>query len=182
MVAVTRNPLIAVLLAGAIAACGGGARGSYDFEQHIGLVVTDMDGVACLRSPGAWQPGESLTLIGTQEGQGIAEGTIRAPVELCAEERLLENLPGRHALSATGLAPGRIWFAVPRVPTTAAGQNLDLDGDGEAETFRVCNSTEGLHFSVWTGAPGAGTRRWHRYWYVGYDMVPTCTDADFPGT
>src|SRR5262245_42393329 len=43
----------------------------------------------------------------------------------------------------------------------------DLDGDGTPEMFRTCTSAEGVHFTVWSGPPFAGTARWHGYYYVG---------------
>ena len=57
----------------------------------------------------------------------------------------------------------------------------DLDGDGAKESFRVCNSAENVHFMAWTGSPGQGRPRWHGYYYVGYDMDPSCTDQDVAG-
>jgi hypothetical protein len=57
----------------------------------------------------------------------------------------------------------------------------DLDGDGAKESFRVCNSTETVHFMIWTGSPAQGRPRWHGTYHVGYDMVPSCTDQDEAG-
>jgi phage terminase large subunit-like protein len=57
----------------------------------------------------------------------------------------------------------------------------DLDGDGQREFFRSCTSVEGVHLTVWSGAPLTGQRRWHAYHYVGYDMVPSCTPAEIGG-
>lgn len=171
-----RNRAGVILVATALVACAG--SGEFDYVNGIGLVFTDAYGVSCLRSAGIWQPGDSLTLIGTHEGQPMATAVIGASIEQCVESRLIDDLPARHAIATEGLANG-MWFAVLHGPVAQQGR-IDLDGDGEPETFRMCNSMEGLHPSVWTGTPGAGTRRWHRYIYLGYDMDPTCTDADFP--
>jgi hypothetical protein len=54
----------------------------------------------------------------------------------------------------------------------------DLDRDGRPEFFRSCTSTEGIHFTIWSGKPLGGTLRWHRYFYLGYDVMPTCAPAD----
>ena len=56
---------------------------------------------------------------------------------------------------------------------------IDLDGDGRLEQFRICTSNEGLHFTVWTGAPLHGVRRWHQYYSLGYDTVPSCSPKDY---
>jgi hypothetical protein len=54
----------------------------------------------------------------------------------------------------------------------------DLDNDRQPEYFSSCASTEGIHFSVWTGKPVIGKLRWHQYYYLGYDITPTCTPAE----
>ncbi|MGL5879455.1 MAG: hypothetical protein ACRC2V_16975 [Xenococcaceae cyanobacterium] len=51
----------------------------------------------------------------------------------------------------------------------------NLDGDGIEESFRSCASAEGLHLTVWSGQALTGTRKWHSYYYLGYDVEPTCT-------
>jgi hypothetical protein len=54
----------------------------------------------------------------------------------------------------------------------------DLDGDGQEEYFRSCTSTEGIHFTVWSGKPLDGKLRWHEYYYLGYDVSPTCAEKE----
>lgn len=46
--------------------------------------------------------------------------------------------------------------------------------------FRECASSEGLHLTAWRGKPLEGERVWHEYLYLGYDVEPDCTQADFP--
>ena len=41
-------------------------------------------------------------------------------------------------------------------------------------TFRMCSSSEGLHFTTWRG----GRRTWNQYWYLGYDVEPDCTEQE----
>jgi len=45
--------------------------------------------------------------------------------------------------------------------------------------FRVCASTEGLHTTAWAGAPITSPRRWHAYYYLGYDVDPTCDEKEY---
>jgi len=47
-------------------------------------------------------------------------------------------------------------------------------GSEPPRTFRRCASSEGLHFSAWVGA----RRVWHEYYYLGYDVDPTCTEEE----
>ena len=60
--------------------------------------------------------------------------------------------------------------------------SADLNKDGQGEYFRVCTSNEGLHLTVWSGKPLTGKRRWHRYFYLHYDVVPSCKKKDYEDT
>ncbi len=65
-----------------------------------------------------------------------------------------------------------------RFTTAPAGVKADLEGQGAAFTFRVCTSREGLHFTVWRGAPLTGPRVWHRYYELGYELQESCEPED----
>lgn len=58
------------------------------------------------------------------------------------------------------------------------GVTADIDGDGQLEIFRTCTSSEGVHLTVWTGKPLEGQRKWHYYYFLGYDVAPDCTERD----
>ena len=45
--------------------------------------------------------------------------------------------------------------------------------------FRTCASGEGIHATAWSGTPLLSPRRWHVYYYLGYDIEPDCTPADY---
>jgi hypothetical protein len=45
--------------------------------------------------------------------------------------------------------------------------------------FRTCASEEGIHTTAWSGIPLASPRRWHAYYYLGYDVEPDCAPADY---
>jgi hypothetical protein len=45
--------------------------------------------------------------------------------------------------------------------------------------FHVCASSEGLWATAWAGAPLASTRRWHSYYYLGYDIDPNCEEKEY---
>ncbi len=81
-----------------------------------------------------------------------------------------------------GLAPEMPAIAVVGFPGKFNRQGdlitADLDGDGQGEFFRSCTSTEGVHFTVWSGKPLDGKVRWHEYYYLGYDVEPTCTPKE----
>lgn len=45
-------------------------------------------------------------------------------------------------------------------------------------SIAACTSSEGVHLTMWQGRPGASTRLWHQYDFLGYDVEPTCTDPE----
>jgi hypothetical protein len=45
--------------------------------------------------------------------------------------------------------------------------------------FRTCASEEGIHATAWAGVPPAAPRRWHAYYYLGYDVEANCTPRDY---
>ncbi len=51
---------------------------------------------------------------------------------------------------------------------------VDLDGDGTPERFRACTSSEGIHLTIWSGR----RLRWHGYFYLGYDVEPSCSEPE----
>lgn len=56
--------------------------------------------------------------------------------------------------------------------------SLHVDGAHPDVRVRVCRSTEGLHLTLWAGEPLKSERLTHVYFYVGYDLQPTCTPLD----
>ena len=70
---------------------------------------------------------------------------------------------------------GRVAKPVQRGDTVT----IEVEPGRPSIRFRVCASTEGLHATAWAGAPLASTRRWHSYYYLGYDVDPTCNEAEY---
>jgi hypothetical protein len=62
--------------------------------------------------------------------------------------------------------------------TTGTAVAADLNADGQLDFFRSCTSSEGVHLTIWQGKPLIGIRKWHSYYYLGFDVEPTCTPAD----
>jgi hypothetical protein len=87
--------------------------------------------------------------------------------------------------TADSTTPTEIMFAIlaPSRPVVVRNgrAEVDLDEDDVAESFRVCNSAENVHFMIWTGLPAQGQPRWQGLYYVGYDMTPSCTEQDVAG-
>jgi len=61
---------------------------------------------------------------------------------------------------------------------TAHGITADLDRNGAIESFRSCTSGEGVHLTIWADQPLEGLRKWHDYYYLGYDVDADCTASE----
>lgn len=74
------------------------------------------------------------------------------------------------------------WVAIalpgtPRLRRTANGFTAELDGRAPREHLDICATYEGLQLTIWSGLPYKGQRRAHAYFYLGYDVDPTCPDV-----
>lgn len=144
--------------------------------MHGGCIALSDDRVA---------PGTKLTLVSvdsesrnvmTAKVAGRATGSSDCPALL--EDRRTANqeagwsfylveprLPSDFAIGLVALAP-------EGDPETY----LDLDGDGQQESFGYCTTAEGLRFAVEPSSAGGGEALWSGYYYLGYDLQANCPD------
>jgi len=69
----------------------------------------------------------------------------------------------------------------PAITRVAEGMSLRLGTQYPAVRVRSCASSEGLHLTLWSGVPLQSERLWHQYYYLGYDVEPTCRPGDLQG-
>lgn len=50
----------------------------------------------------------------------------------------------------------------------------DVNEDGVDDYFTACSTSEGVRFSVKSGRPGDGEALWSGYYFLDYDLEPTC--------
>jgi hypothetical protein len=156
----------------------------WTFDANVGF-VSSARGVSCL-SIKADVRGQKPTL---QVVDPIARRRYSASI-VSARETCLQGptrTDGLHSYTIqfdsekppTPLYAIGILGAKAEVHDANGTMTVDLDGDGRSEMFRACTSGEGVHLTVWTDAAVTGTRRWHAYQPLGYDVSPTCTPADY---
>jgi hypothetical protein len=157
----------------------------FSFSDHVGSAV-NRAGKICLNiHNAALKTGERVLLISTPLPQTFVEARIigRATDE-CRDATDVDADPNRYKVQ---IVNGELPAAMPSIAVYAARGKLkrngrylvgDIDQDGHTESFRSCGSAEGLHLTVWTGPPLEGRLRWHHYYYLGYDIEPTCTEQD----
>jgi hypothetical protein len=164
------------------------------YAERIGLARFEPDGGGCLSIfNGGVRSGARVALIeprATGEPATVTVGIVGPGSATTCDERLgyaspAGTAPVLYAISGSTSAsrPVGVFVAVLEPPPESAERGnrgeADLDGDGVPESFRLCASSEGLHFTVWTGTALPGRLRWHRYLYAGYDLEPSCTERDY---
>lgn len=171
---------------------------SFDHTTRTGIVYLDKDGTPVLEIPsakaGELEAGTAASTIIIKPGGAqhlIQAETAGAAVLIPPGEGRLSrdganNDTARYKLAIVGddaLPAGAVGLgivgAADRCQVSDSVVSCELEPGGPPQFFRTCASREGLHFSVWSGKPLDGARRWHAYYYLGYDIEPDCTDRDY---
>ena len=188
------------LVLGAGISCAGASAGkkgtqaaarptpAFNFERGVGLVEgSHRDSLWLMISDPSLAPGDSLTLISDDPEPDpqsppaifsavVAERVARGPGPKAHPEST--DVWYRLVAPVGALDCCILGYAVrtPRAAfrTVAGLAEADLDRDGTPEHFQSCTSLEGLNLTVWSGRPIEGRGRWMRYYYLGYDVEPTC--------
>ena len=163
-------------------------RGSSDFSRDFGIATVSPNRDACLTVKNRdLKTGQSFTLVwiaaaGGKQAPEIRSATIRKwlpspcdPVNSSVED-------AAYSLDAGTLDTTKIYIAVVTKPIELRVIGAQVRGKIGASrdiVLRSCSSFEGLHFTAWSGGALKGKRVWHSYYYLGYDVEPTCIDADF---
>src|SRR5678815_5258837 len=189
--------LLCTLLVAAFA-CGKKpeAASSFRFEQQIGIanLSEEREGCMAIANPSI-QPNTKVILAdqGAEheltEASTVGEAIVGERIDNCDNNHLysteLSNSGPtyyRLRLADAWKGNGYVFVIVSPSGTLAVNKDRkvegDLDGDGTKESFRMCLSSEGAHYQVWTGEPLIGKPRWHWYAYAGYDTESNCTEKE----
>jgi hypothetical protein len=156
----------------------------------IGVAASSRDGQLCVAMPApALTPGTTVTLIQPAPRQSVLVATIGQSVDTCERlERAMIPGPYYLAQGTTATAPdsGAVWVALRgKLGTRRVDSGtlvVQLSVPYANAQVRSCASREGLHLTVWAGVPLKTPRLWHQYYYLGYDVEPSCEDGDVRGT
>ncbi len=158
-----------------------------DWRRDIGVFAANSHGKFCLSiANGALKLGQEIVLIwvpveGERHKPEVRRGKIAA--KLAAPCDQANQLVGEssYQLEAGKLDKARIYFALAgRVDgMRVAGAEVKTRFANRDLVFRSCTSTEGFHFSIWSGTKLKEQEIWRRYFYLGYDVEPTCAERDF---
>jgi hypothetical protein len=162
----------------------------FDFNSQVGVVDATADGKLCLNIANAnLIAGTPVSFILLNKPQRTVRATIEEKLAgSCSRDPTTSTDALFYSLKfvGKGIDLSEPMAAAIAVVNSANPLSLkrgiasaDLDGDGRTEFFRTCTSNEGEHLTVWSGTPLRGKRRWHSYYYLGYDTAPTCKEKDY---
>jgi hypothetical protein len=153
----------------------------------VGVAAAAPDGQICVAMPApALTSGATLTLIQPDARQSVLVAAIVRPAPACERlERALISGPYYlvQPVTATASESGGLWLAFSgSVITRRLGSGelvVQLSAAYPNAQVRSCTSNEGLHLTVWAGTPLTSQRLWHQYYYLGYDVEPSCDERDY---
>ena len=129
--------------------------------------------------------GERVAIIDPALPQRARWATLELPTgDACSRWQQRSDVPGQvfalQVESASGdddIPLGIVVFGA-RALAFAHGNAIVHTDDGAAVHFRTCTSSEGVHLSAWPSSRIKGRPLWHAYVYLGYDVEPTCSEAE----
>lgn len=173
--------LLLVLMAGS-GGCGPARKSPFSFASQVGVAYSKQ-GQTCLaiRNP-ALTAGTSLSLAllagprATASARVVANGCPGATAlgeDVRSYSVKLQDEAAAAFLPAVAVLGPAVVFS-----RIGDGATAELNRDGKQELIRACTSSEGVHFTIWPGAPLRGRPLWHQYLYLGYDVESSCTAAE----
>jgi hypothetical protein len=157
---------------------------SFSFASNLGVAVQKPDAICLYIHNPALDAGALLTLVLPAPPQSIVKAEIVGP----ASANCINNEKSDPKLTfyEVRLISGKLQPSVPVIAVSAflgqfqnGGKYVRADfEDGRPASFRFCTSSEGVHLTVWSGKPLHGLPKWHQYYYLGYDIEPTCTPQE----
>jgi hypothetical protein len=173
--------MIVALLVGVIAAAPSAL-------PPIGVASVGADHSCALIEGPAVPAGSEVTIVVPDVPQEVVVATITGAIASCAPAA---GHPVRDSDSAQLSAyelrlkggaetHGLGIVFVGRIPARRLSGVYELRASHIYQRVRVrsCASLEGIHLSVWSGTPRASRRLWHLYWYLGFDVEPTCEEGE----
>jgi hypothetical protein len=166
--------------------CSEAEAKAFNFQSQVGVVDVSSSNDICLTIPNAnLAEGNRVQIVSPYKPQALAVAIIQKKMSgSCSQNPDTSPNDFFYSLRVVSgrLEPGGVGIGVigAKVDFKVANgsANVDLNGDGRKEYFRACTSQEGLHLTIWSGRPLRGVRRWHWYYYLGYDVEPSCTSRE----
>jgi hypothetical protein len=128
------------------------------------------------------QPDVTLVIVKMDEPQSVIQANVLD--QTVSDKVCPALLPDRKATnSAQGLSFYEVSFHDQQSVELGIGivglatdgsTGIDVNGDGKADRFTQCATSEGISFGVWNGTPYQGRPLWSGYYHLGYDTRANC--------
>lgn len=190
-----RHPILPICIAVCLSCRGDSRAGSFmdgrPFDYGAQMFIADEDSsgtfVCFAAKDTTLLAGTRVTIVFTGFPQHSATGRIRSrgklpcipgpPMPPTDSMQYVADMP-RDTFDRIGL-PVVVLGPVPKPQQRGDTVTIAIEPGQPPIRFRICASTEGLHASAWAGVPLASSRRWHDYYYLGYDVDPTCEESEY---
>jgi len=191
MIAKIRLVLVGIVIhlsATAAAAADNANADGLDLSRTIGVFAANGQGPFCLSiKNSSLKPGQTVTLVWTPMAGDLTKPEVRRErirVKLAAPCDPTNHVPEHsiYQLAGDKFDRGRVYFAIVGAVNDQRMSGIQISAElGKAGrlSFRSCTSMEGLHLFVASSAGSKSKTVWHSYYYLGYDVEPSCKDADF---
>ena len=158
-----------------------------DWSRHIGLFAANSHGKFCLSiANGALKLGQEIVLIwvpveGERREPEIRRGKITAKLAAPCDETNRQVTDSVYQLDAGKLdnRPDLFRAGRPSDRDTGGRRGSENSFRQSRSRFSLMHEYRGFHFSIWSGTQLKEQEIWRRYFYLGYDVEPTCAERDF---
>lgn len=197
--------IVALFLALSFAACGKNGNNTTgtgtvsnstatpapaSYTPRIGIGVSTAARSCVAIHNGDLTSGAVVTLISPVSPVSFAQGEIVAVAQQpCPITQNVDTTVSNYTVQLkTPVQKQTPMIAVLGQPAIIVNNNniaqADLDQNGHTESFRACGTPNGIHFSVWNGAPLTGTLLWQGDYYdpSGASAIPACTPHEVPAS
>lgn len=131
--------------------------------------------------------GSPVTLVTATLPQAFTQGEVRGTSQSpCPISQDVNPAYTSYDLHVTGPSLPNLMPFIAVMGTSAPfsmhnnNVQADLDQNGKTEYFRECSANDGVHLTVWSGAPTTGSVIWHGFYYEPNNVAfgPPCTPKE----
>jgi hypothetical protein len=160
------------------------------YTPRIGIAVSTGSRTCVAIHNGNLSTGTTITLVSPMAPVNFTQASIDGvSQQACPITQNMDTTVSNYNVTPQGpvqkLNP---MIAVLGTPVLTVNSNnvaqTDLDQNGHTETFRACSADNGIHLTVWSGAPLQSTLLWHGFYYESSNpgIGPSCTPAEMPAS
>ena len=158
-----------------------------NYTARIGIAVRTDSRTCVAIQNSTVTAGTQLTVISPVGQASVMPATISGPSETpCPITKEVQPGMSSYNLDLGQNEPPKL---TPLIAVLADPSNFkivnnvvqgDLEQNGKTESFRACDSADGVHLSAWNGNPLSGTPLWQGYYYESGNpgTAPACTNQE----